>query len=157
MNNTYLELVAGLEEAGLEQISEMMISPLHNDSRRIFTEGTYYSDNIRYSQKDIFYIKRKTQQKEFYIRSDGDENTNLLLYSHIKEILKDGLSGVFSVGSSLNDKKEEIALCICQVIDCSRLKQIENAFNKQGLVFRKFESNHFAIKSVMIFANLSYE
>lgn len=154
MNNIHLELTAGLREVGLEQISEMMIAPTHNDSKQVFIKGVHYLNNIRYTQKDIFYIKRKTKQKEFYVRSDGDENTNLLLYSHVEEILKDGLSGVFSIGSALNDKKEEIILCICQVIDYSRLKQIENVFSRQKIVFKKFENNHFAIKSVIIFANL---
>lgn len=154
MINIHQELTAELGKAGLEQISEMMIAPTHNDNKQVFIKGVYYSNNIHYTQKDIFYIKRKTKQKEFYVRSDGDENTNLLLYSHVEEIVRDGLSGVFSIGSAFNDEKEEITLCICQVINYLGLKQIENVFNRQGIVFRKFENNHFAIKSVMIFANL---
>jgi hypothetical protein len=154
MNNEYSELTARLEEVGLEQISEMMIASTHNDSKRVFIKGVHYSNNIHYTQKDIFYVKRKTKQKEFYVRSDGDENTNLLLYSHVEEIVKDGFSGVFSIGSALNNKKEETILCICQVIDHSKLKQVQDVFNRQKIIFRKFENNHFAIKSVMIFANL---
>ena len=56
MNNTYSELTTGLEEAGLEQISEMMIAPVHNDNKQVLIKGVHYSDNIHYSQKDIFYI-----------------------------------------------------------------------------------------------------
>ena len=72
----------------------------------------------------------------------------------MEEIAKDGLTGVFSIGSALNDRKEEIILCICQIIDYSSLKQVQDVFNRQNIIFRKFENNHFAIKSVMIFANL---
>jgi hypothetical protein len=153
MNNTYSELTTRLEKVGLEQISEMMIAPVHNN-KQVLIKGVHYSDNIRYTQKDIFYIKRRTKQREFYIRSDGDENTNLLLHSHMEEIIKDGLTGVFSIGSALNDKKEEIILCICQIIDYSKLKQVQDVFDRQNIIFRKFENNHFAIKSIMIFANL---
>jgi hypothetical protein len=154
LNNDFSELIMELKKNGLEEISETMIAPLSNDSKKVLIEGVYFTNNIHYSQEDIFFVKGKTEYKKYYVRSDGDKSTNLLLYSHVKELIKDNLSGVFSIGSALNNKKEEITLCICQIIDYSKLDQIQNVFTKQGVVFKKFENKYFLIDSAIIFAYL---
>jgi hypothetical protein len=154
MRSKFIELISELENIKLEQISEMMISSLRNDKKQVLIEGIHFTDNIYYAQKDIFYVKGKTGQKEFYVRSDGNDNTNLLLHSHLKEIIKDELAGVFSIGSAINNKSEEIILCICQIIDYSRLEQIQHIFHKNKIPFKGYDSKHFGIKSAIIFAYL---
>ena len=154
MSDRVLELIIELEKIGLEQISDMMIASLRNDKKQICVDGVNFSDNVHYSKKDFFHIKRKTKKEEFYVRSNGDENTNLLLYSHIKEVIKDKKAGVFSIGSGFNEAGKTELLCICQIVDHSKLEQIQNVFQKSSLLFNKFESSHFNIKTEIIFSIL---
>ncbi len=154
MIKNYSKLILELEEIGLEQISEMMMSKVCNDKKRILVDGIYYSDNIRYKKKDFINVKGNTKQEEFYIRSDGDENTNILLYSQVRRLLKDGHAGAFSIGSAFNEDYKEVTLCICQIINYSKIKQLRSIFNYHKMSFREFKNDNFSVKTGVFFLTM---
>lgn len=149
------ELVRRLRTVGLEQISDMAIAAVSRDAQRVVVHGVSYVNNLRYARTLELTTKSMTRYEEFYIRSAGHPETNILLYQHYKQLKAEGKRGAFSVGGALDHAGKDGGLVICQVFDASLAQEVSQILESCSVVWQieKKVSTHFGDPSVLIFAS----
>lgn len=155
--NAHGELINSLNSLGLEQISDIMISPAKKDDQKIKIDGELFVNNVRYHVKERFFVKQKTKTEYFYIRSIG-KDANLLLYSHYKQLVDENLSGVFSIGSGLDGEYNEADFLICQLLHKNKTAELLKILKDAHIdVISYYDIHQFGTTHVIVFSKLEYK